>query len=54
MGFLLPEIEEDGTISAYKGKGMLISNTCSADHDDDIVIAPLLNIDSLGLKKNLM
>ena len=51
-GIPFTRIEEDGTISAYKGKGMLISNTCSADHDDDIVIAPLLNIDSLGLKKS--
>lgn len=51
-GIPFTRIEEDGTISAYKGKGMLISNTRSADHDDDIVIAPLLNIDSLGLKKS--
>ena len=31
---------------------MLLSNTCSADHDDDIVIAPLLQIKDLGLNRN--
>ena len=40
-----------GNITAYRGKGMLISNTCSADHDDEIVLAPLLDIDLLGLGK---
>lgn len=50
-GVPFSRIEEDGNISVYRGKGMLISNTCSADHDDEIVIAPLLEIDSLGLNK---
>lgn len=50
-GIPFTRIEEDGNISAYRGKGMLISNTCSADHDDEIVIAPLLDIDSLGLNR---
>lgn len=44
-------LEDDGNILAYIGKGMIISNTCSADHDDEIVIAPLLHIDSLGLNR---
>ncbi len=50
-GIPFSRIEEDGNISVYRGKGMLISNTCSADHDNEIVIAPLLEIDSLGLNK---
>lgn len=50
-GIPFTRLEEDGSISAYKGKGMLISNTCSADHDDEIVLAPLLNIERLGLNK---
>lgn len=50
-GIPFTRIEEDGTISGYKGKGMLISNTCSADHDNEIVMAPLLNLDLLGLNK---
>ena len=50
-GIPFTRLEEDGSISAYRGKGMLISNTCSADHDDEIVIAPLLDMDSLGLNK---
>ncbi len=51
-GIPFTRLEEDGTITAYRGKGMLISNTCSADHDDEIVIAPLLRIDALGLNKH--
>ena len=50
-GIPFTRVEEDGSISAYRGKGMLISNTCSADHDDEIVLAPLLDIDLLGLNK---
>ena len=44
--------EKNGEISAQRAFGMLLSNTCSADHDDDIVIAPLLQIKDLGLNKN--
>ena len=48
----------DGSIMAHRGKGMVISNTCSCDHDDCIVIAPLINIESYRsdtgtIKKNL-
>lgn len=50
-GIPFTRMEKDGTISGQKGKGMIISNTCSADHDDEIVIAPLLNLDMLGLKR---
>ena len=50
-GIPFTRIAEDGNISIYRGKGMLISNTCSADHDDEIVIAPLLEINLLGLNK---
>lgn len=50
-GIPFTRLEDDGNISAYIGKGMIISNTCSADHDDEIVIAPLLHIDSLGLNR---
>ena len=50
-GIPFTRIDEDGNITAYRGKGMLISNTCSADHDDEIVLAPLLDIDLLGLGK---
>lgn len=46
------KIEENGGISAQRSYGMLLSNTCSADHDDDIVIAPLLQIKDLGLNRN--
>lgn len=53
-GIPFTRIESDGNILAQKGKGMIISNTCSADHDDEIVIAPLLNITSLKLdRKNI-
>lgn len=50
-GIPFTRLEDDGNISAYIGKGMIISNTCSADHDDEIVIAPLLHIGSLGLNR---
>lgn len=46
------KIEENSGISAQRSYGMLLSNTCSADHDDDIVIAPLLQIKDLGLNRN--
>lgn len=46
------KIEENGGILAQRSYGMLLSNTCSADHDDDIVIAPLLQIKDLGLNRN--
>ncbi len=44
-------IDENGNIAAQRGKGMLISNTCSADHDGEIVLAPFLRIEDLGLDK---
>ena len=45
-------IGNNGNITAQRGKGMIISNTCSADHDDEIIIAPLLKIESLNLKRS--
>ena len=51
-GIPFVRVEEDGNISAHRGKGMLISNTCSADHDKEIVIAPLLDINSLNIQKS--
>lgn len=50
-GIPFTRIGSDGNISLNKGKGMILSNTCSADHDDDIIIAPLIEIDELGLNK---
>lgn len=50
-GIPFTRLNSDGKISTYVGKGIILSNTCSADHDDDIVIAPLLPIDDLGLEK---
>ena len=46
------KIEENGGKSAQRRYGMLLSFTCSADDDDDIVIAPLLQIKDLGLNRN--
>ena len=54
-GVTFTRINKNGAITAYRGKGMIISNTCSADHDSDIVIAPLLEIKNLKIeKKNIM
>ncbi len=51
-GIPFTRIDNMGNIASQRGKGMIISNTCSADHDDEIVIAPLLEIDKLNLNKN--
>lgn len=50
-GIPFTRIGSDGNISAQVAKGMIISNTCSADHDNEIVLAPLMNISQLGLEK---
>ena len=53
-GVPFTRINKNGEITAYHGKGMIMSNTCSADHDADIVIAPLLEIKDLNIdKKNI-
>lgn len=38
----------DGQQLVYKAKGMLVSNTCSADHDNKIVIAPLIPLNEIN------
>lgn len=50
-GIPFTRMEENGEISACVGKGIIVSNTCSADHDDEIVIAPLLKVELLGLNR---
>lgn len=50
-GIPFTRLDGNGNLAAQRGKGMLISNTCSADHDDEIVIAPFLRIEDLGLDK---
>jgi hypothetical protein len=32
----------------YKTKGLLISNTCSADHDEQVVLAPLIPLEEIS------
>lgn len=44
-------INSDGQIGIKRSYGMVISNTCSADHDNDILMAPMLDINLLNLKK---
>lgn len=49
-GIMFVRLNNVGEIEAYSGKGMIISNTCSADHDEAVLIAPLFKISDLGLK----
>ncbi len=50
----LPFIRQDtdGELQVYKTKGILLSNTCSADHDSEIIFAPFLQINDLKINKS--
>ena len=45
-------LDENGEVQAYTGKGMIISNTCSCEHDDNIIIAPMIKLDDLSVEKS--
>lgn len=39
--------DEDGNVIPMKTRGIILSNTCDIDHDDNIVIAPMFNYESI-------
>ena len=47
-GIPFSRISADGSISAFRGKGIVLSNTCSCDHDDSILVAPFIDISKYG------
>ena len=48
----IPFIRQDksGNLGKKMCKAILLSNTCSADHDNEIVLAPMFKIEETGLE----
>lgn len=46
-------MSEKGDISCRNGKGMIISNTCSCENNNDIVVAPMYRLDDLDMENSL-
>lgn len=40
-------VDEDGNMTPIMTKGIILSNTCDIDHDDNIVIAPMFNYENI-------
>lgn len=45
-------VKKDGTFAGTRQKAMLLSNTCSAENDKDIILAPVFKINEIGLHVN--
>lgn len=40
-------LDENGNVIPIMAKGIILSNTCDIDHDDNIVIAPMFNYENI-------
>lgn len=40
-------VDENGNLTPIMAKGIILSNTCDIDHDDNIVIAPMFNYENI-------
>lgn len=43
---------DEGMLEKIDTLGMVVSNTCDVENDDDIILAPLIPIDNLGISKS--
>lgn len=46
------KIDDDGALLEYKTKGLLLSNTCDAANDDNILCAPMLPLVKLEVERS--